>query len=162
MSIFESLEPNPEAHTSSTLPPDVLDVHRRLENAAARLAIAGAEALAGIQSATAGTLTAVTQTESDVTRLLEAAARIEQVVKVIGRIAFDTNLLALNASIEAARAGQHGRGFAVLAQEIRKLSESTAREAKQITDLVGGVRQRVGRVGELVADSKSQAEAAAP
>jgi methyl-accepting chemotaxis protein len=210
-------EPTQETHAPSVLPADVLDVHRRLEAAAARLAIAGArdlqavlvqargqatetseaidllnqvqdatsnaaqasdrvserarqtaeaaqsgaEALAAIQSATSGTLAAVTQTETDVARLLEAAARIEQVVKVIGRIAFDTNLLALNASIEAARAGQHGRGFAVLAQEIRKLSESTAREAKQITGLVHEVRDRAGRVGELVGDSKTWAAAAA-
>jgi methyl-accepting chemotaxis protein len=206
-----------DAQAICVLPPDVLDVHRRLEAAAARLAIAGArdlqallvqargqasetteaidllsqvqdathnaaeaservseraretaeaaasgaEALAAIQSATSGTLAAVTQTEADVARLVEAAARIEQVVKVIGRIAFDTNLLALNASIEAARAGQHGRGFAVLAQEIRKLSESTAREARQITSFVNEVHDRAGRVGQLVGESKTWASAAA-
>src|SRR5919198_1469652 len=157
----------------SDLPEDLLAVHRRLEAAAARLAIAGArdlrEVLVQARLQAAETSQAVDllnqvqlacQNEAEVGQLLAAAARIDQVVQVIGRIASDTNLLALNASIEAARAGQHGRGFAVLAQEIRKLSEGTAREAKQITELVDGVRQRVGRVGELVADSKSQAEAA--
>lgn len=85
--------------------------------------------------------------------------KIGKIVEVITGIAQKTNLLALNASIEAARAGEYGRGFSVVADEIRKLADSTGNSAAEITRLIEAIREESLKVQASMQESIEEMEA---
>jgi len=82
-------------------------------------------------------------------RIEQSTSRVTEIVTVIGDIASQTNLLAFNAALEAARAGQHGVGFSVVASEVRKLAERCATAAKEIRELIGESVQNVSQGAEV-------------
>ena len=101
------------------------------------------------------------QSVGRIASLSEHAKQIGSIVGVIEEIAAGTNLLALNASIEAARAGQHGRGFAVVAGEVRRLSERTAQATKQVATLISGIAHETEQAASgITSASRMAAEGA--
>ncbi|WP_306432878.1 methyl-accepting chemotaxis protein [Paenibacillus sp. J22TS3] len=91
-----------------------------------------------------------TVSKETVARLEQEASDIEAITSTVKEIAEQTHLLALNASIEASRAGEHGYGFAVVAQEIRKLASQSSESVLQITELISRVQSKVSETVELI------------
>ncbi|MCZ9838520.1 methyl-accepting chemotaxis protein [Brachyspira hyodysenteriae] len=96
----------------------------------------------------------IAQTASNIEEVYQASEKIKDITKIIEDIAFQTNILALNASVEAARAGDQGKGFAVVASEVRNLAQTTQASVKDITELVDNTSQKIDTATQTAKQSQ--------
>jgi len=134
---------------------------QQIAESAAQLAAGGGAVIEKSAQEMIGTVDSVQAAATAVETVGQQSAAISGIVAVIREVAEQTNLLALNAAIEAARAGEQGRGFAVVADEVRKLAERTSQATRQISDNIASIQASATTAVECMRGVRNQVDGGA-